>query len=73
MLNKNDRKAGTLYRIIWKINGGGGEKKSWKGTTDSQGVFSIFSRMHFPFGAAPGGQSRFAQALQQTQPPCRSK
>lgn len=69
MLNKNDRKAGTLYRIIWKINGER-KKKSWKGTTDSQGVFS---RMHFPFGAAPGGQSRFAQALQQTQPPCRSK
>lgn len=59
-----------LFTQNYLGNKWGGEKKTSQGTTVSQGVFS---RMDFPSGAAPGGQPGFAQALQQTQPPCRSK
>lgn len=38
MLNKNDRKAGTLYRIIWKINGGG-KKNHGKEPLTHRGYF----------------------------------
>lgn len=47
-----------------------GVKNHWKEPLTHRG---LFSKTHFPFGAAPGGQPGFAQALQQTLPPCRSK